>query len=191
MRVSVSVAMNSASRSGACVDGGRMPMAHEPVDRSRVRKFRRVAEAAVTRCRSSRPSCVRARVSGSAVSVCRASARRRSEIVVHVHQRVVLRAQLRALRVVVLGHALQDGGEGRHAVTRLVGKIGAAEERFLVVVRQEHRERPAAAALREHLVRELVDLVDVGPFFAIHLDVHEQLVHELRGAPRPRTTRAP
>jgi hypothetical protein len=47
-------------------------------------------------------------------------------------------------------------------------------------VRQEHRERPAAAALREHLVGELVDLVEVRPLFAIDLDVDEQLVHERR-----------
>ena len=32
-----------------------------------------------------------------------------------------------------------------------------------------------------HLLRELVDAVDVRPLLAIHLDVHELLVHELRG----------
>jgi len=32
-------------------------------------------------------------------------------------------------------------------------------------VRQEHGQRPAAAALGEHLLRDLVDAVDVGALF--------------------------
>ena len=70
------------------------------------------------------------------------------------------------------------------------GKVGAAEERHLVG-RQEHRQRPAAGALRQHLVRGLVDLVDVGPLLAIDLDVHEMAIHHLPRSPGPRTTRAP
>ena len=83
------------------------------------------------------------------------------------------------------------GRERRHAVARLGREVGAAEERPLVVGREEHRQRPAAAALRQHLVRELVDLVEVGPLLAIDLDVDEQLVHQRRGRLRPRRTRAP
>ena len=156
-----------------------------------MRKLRRVAEAAVALVEGRRQLLARTASSGAAVSAVAGSAGCRRQVAEDIHQRVVLRAQLLALRVVVLGHALEDGGEGGHAVTRLVRKIRAAEERLVVVVRQEHGQRPAAAALREHLVRELVDLVEVGPLFAIDLDVHEQLVHERRGRRRPRTTRAP
>ena len=114
------------------------------------------------------------------------------EIAEHVHQRVVLLAQLALLLAVVLRHALAAASANAGMPWRAsFGKIGAAEEGPLVVVRQEHRERPAAAALREHLLRDLVDAVDVGPLFAIHLDVHEQLVHERARWPRPRRTRAP
>jgi hypothetical protein len=62
------------------------------------------------------------------------------------------------------------------AVARFVREIRAAEERHLVG-REEHGERPAAVPLREHGLRDLVDLVDVGALLAIHLDVHEELVH--------------
>ena len=117
--------------------------------------------------------------------------RLRRQVAEDIHERVVLRAQLLALRVVVLRHALEDGGEGGHAVTRLVRKIRAAEEGLVIVVRQEHGQRPAAATLREHLVRKLVDLVEVGALFAIDLDVDEQPVHERRGLGGSRTTRAP
>ena len=37
-------------------------------------------------------------------------------------------------------------------------------------------------ALREHLVRGLVDAVEVGTFLAVHLHVHERLVHQRGGA---------
>jgi hypothetical protein len=44
---------------------------------------------------------------------------------------------------------------------------------------EEHGERPAAGPLREHLVRELIDLVEIRPLLAIHLDVDEQAIHHL------------
>ena len=155
-----------------------MPVMHEPVDGSRMRKLRRVAEPAV------------ALVEGGVQLLARAHEWRRGqldiavdgrgrEIAEHVHERVVLRAQFVTLLAVVLRHALEKRCESRHSVARLVGEIGAAEKRLLVVVREEHRQRPAATALREHLVGELVDPVDVRPLFAIHLDVDEQLVHQL------------
>ena len=50
------------------------------------------------------------------------------------------------------------------------------EERPLVVVGEEHRERPAAGALGQHLLRDLVDAVDIRPFLAIHLDAHKSFV---------------
>ena len=71
---------------------------------------------------------------------------------------------------------LQDLGEGRLTVTRLVGEVRACEERLAVVV-EEHRHRPAAVA-RHRGRRGHVDGVDVGPLLAVDLDVHEVPVHQ-------------
>ncbi len=68
-------------------------------------------------------------------------------------------------------------GERRHAVPVLVGVVGAAVERA-AVGRQPHRHRPAAAA-GQRLHRLHVDRVDVGPFLAVDLHVHEQPVHDV------------
>ena len=87
-----------------------------------------------------------------------------------------------AYRVTVLDVVARDlaqqVAERGQPVARLVGKIGAAEKRPLVRGGEEHGQRPAAAALREQLVRGLVDPVDVGPLLAVDLDVDEQFVHE-------------
>ncbi len=77
---------------------------------------------------------------------------------------------------IYLCHAFQQIGKGRQVVAYLFGKISPAEE-WRAVRAQEHRQRPAAVALREQVMRGLVDLVEVGAFFAIHLDVDEMLVH--------------
>ena len=64
-------------------------------------------------------------------------------------------------------------------VPRLVGEVGAGEERLAVGV-STHRHRPAALA--GHRLRRLhVDGVDVGPLLAVDLDVDEVLVHVRRG----------
>src|ERR1700730_3593214 len=81
---------------------------------------------------------------------------------------------------IVCGDSLQDVAERRQAIARLLREVGAAEERPLVIVREEHSERPAAAALREHLLRDLVDAVDVGALLAIDFDVDEVLVEDPR-----------
>jgi hypothetical protein len=75
----------------------------------------------------------------------------------------------------------QDVLESRQVIARFFRKISSAEERPLIVVRQEHGERPAAAALRKHLLRDLVDAVDVGPLLAIDFDVDEVVVEDARG----------
>ncbi|MNC85252.1 hypothetical protein D3C83_08420 [compost metagenome] len=93
-----------------------------------------------------------------------------------VDQRGVLLANLLALVPVSLGNARQKIEKARHAVAAVLGKIGAAEERR-AVGHQEHGERPAAAPLREHGVRRLVDLVEVRPLLAVDLDVDEVAVH--------------
>src|SRR5262249_52866506 len=67
---------------------------------------------------------------------------------------------------------LEHLGKSRQVVALLLGEIGAAEK-GRAFWREEHGERPAAGALREHLVRELVDLVEVRAFLAVDLDVDE------------------
>ena len=47
--------------------------------------------------------------------------------------------------------------------------------------RQEHGQRPAAGAMSDHLLRHLVDLVQVRPLFAVDFDVDEQLIHQCGG----------
>ena len=76
------------------------------------------------------------------------------------------------------GDACAQIGKPRQAVARGLGEVRAAEERC-AVGRQEHGQRPATRALREHLVGKLIDLVEIGALFAIDLDVDEQLVHHL------------
>ena len=74
------------------------------------------------------------------------------------------------------GHARQEIAKAGQAVAPLLREIGAAEERR-PLGREEHRQRPPAAAPREERVRGLVDLVEIGPLLAIDLDVDEIGVH--------------
>ena len=82
--------------------------------------------------------------------------------------------------MVVLGHALQEIAEARQPVPRFLGKVRAAEEGALILGREEHGQRPAAVALRDELLRQLIDLVEVRALLAVHLDVDEQPVHQRR-----------
>ena len=95
---------------------------------------------------------------------------------------LILRGDLPALFAVVLGHAPQQIAKCRHPIARLLGKIGAAEKRLLPRC-EEHRQRPTAGAVRQHLLRDLINLVEIGTFFAIDLDVDEQLIHQC-GSPQ-------
>src|SRR5262249_14045494 len=56
-------------------------------------------------------------------------------------------------------------------------KVRATIEGFLIG-REKHREGPTAASTRENLCRFLIDVVEIGSFFPIYLDVDEMLVHE-------------
>src|SRR5438093_1719126 len=89
---------------------------------------------------------------------------------------LVLGGDLGALVPPDSGDALAQIGKCRHAVARLLGEISAAEERRSFR-REKHRQRPAAGALREHLMSALVDLVEIGPLLAVDLDVDEKAVH--------------
>ena len=77
-----------------------------------------------------------------------------------------------------LGHRLQHLRESRPTKPRLGRKIRAAPIGFRLG-RQEHRQGPAAL-FTQHVQRVHIDRVDVGPFFAINLDVDKPVVH-LRG----------
>ena len=69
----------------------------------------------------------------------------------------------------------QHVDESRPAEARIFRKIRAAPD-WLAFRRQEHGERPTAL-LAQRMQRVHVDLVDVGPFLAVDLDVDEELVH--------------
>ena len=103
---------------------------------------------------------------------------RRPEILEHAAQRRILGSHAVALFAIEGRDALEQVRKCRHAVARQPREIGAAEEWREVIRREEHRERPAPTSLRQHLVRELVDLVEVGPLLAVHFHVDEQPVHD-------------
>ena len=117
----------------------------------------------------------RAVSSGAALMVAR------SRSAVHglqgIDQRGVLGADLFRVCGEIVGDALQHFAERRHAMARRVGEVGTGEERHLVVRCQKHRQRPAAGTPGQQRVCGLVNLVEIGPFFAIDLDIDELLVH--------------
>jgi hypothetical protein len=76
-------------------------------------------------------------------------------------------------------HLAQHGDEAGPAEFVLLRKVRAAPER-LALGGQKHGERPAAA-LAQGLERAHVDVVDIGPFLAVDLDVDKQLVHRRGG----------
>ncbi len=92
--------------------------------------------------------------------------------------RLVLAADFIAVLAVDLRDAFEQLRKPRKVVARLLGEIRSAEE-GRAVGREEHGERPAARPLGEHLVRELVDLVEVRPLLAVHLHVDEEAIHHL------------
>ena len=103
--------------------------------------------------------------------------RGRNEVIEHAAKRGILAAYAVPLVAIESRDALDQVRERRHSIARLLREVSAAEEWREVIRRKEHREWPAAAALGQHLVRELVHLVEIRPFLAVHLDVDEQPVH--------------
>ncbi len=85
-----------------------------------------------------------------------------------------------------IGAALAPGGfhldqhvrESGPAVARLLREIGAAPK-GLAVGRQDHRQGPTAL-LSHGCQRGHIDLVDIGAFLAVYLDVDVEPVHQLR-----------
>ena len=78
-----------------------------------------------------------------------------------------------------VGHRPAQVDEGGEAVAALGREVGPPEER-LAVGGEEHRHRPPPVA-GEALHHLHVDGIDVGSLLPVHLDVHEQLVHERGG----------
>ena len=161
---------------GLVAVGGLAPCAQQEFDVGRMWKLRRAAEAAEPAVEVALQRRAR-RGERGAGEFGAGRGGRRQQLAEHLHQCGPLSLDFGAVLRVVLRHALQHVAERGHAVFRLPGEIGAPEERPVIARREEHRERPAAAALREHLVRGLVDAVEVGPFLSIHLHVDEALVH--------------
>ena len=152
------------------------PVTKHPLDGARVRKLRRIADAAkfavedmqhTVTCRGQR---LRSEFEAFLGGL-------RFEFAEYVNQSLALAFDLVAMVPVIVGDSHDQFSERRHTVTRCLRKIGTAEEWTLVVRVDEHRQGPAAGTLREQLVRRLVDLVDVRPFLAIDLDIDEQLIH--------------
>jgi hypothetical protein len=163
---------------GRCRAG--LPAAQQPGERLWVRELRRTAEAAVLRIEAARE--LRAagfERRGGELAV--GAGGRRIELGECGEQRVTLRPELAGMLAVPGGDAQQYVAERRQSEAGFLRKVRPAEERPLPFVRQEHGERPAATALREHLLRDLVDAVDVGTLLAIDFDVDEVVVEDARG----------
>src|SRR5207245_7917538 len=93
--------------------------------------------------------------------------------------RLVLTADFIALLTVDPRDALEQLWKSRKVVARLLGEISTTEKRR-PVGREEHGERPAARSLREHLVRELINLIEIRTLLPVHLHVDEQRSEERR-----------
>src|SRR5712664_1731302 len=96
--------------------------------------------------------------------------RRRQRAVHELEQGFVVLIDLCALAAIDLRYLLEQRPESGQAETRGFRKVGAAEERLLLGG-EKHGQRPAAGALGEHVLRGLVDLVEIGSLFAIYLYV--------------------
>ena len=165
---------------GVAVIGMRRPVAQQALDGGRMRKLRRLAEAAVFRFEllGDFLACPGQHAVVDLRARRRAAVRQTPEVLAHGG---ILLGDCNAVLAVVGSDALAQIGKGGKSKTRRLRKIGATEERRVIIGCEKHGERPAAGALRKHLMRHLVDAVEVGAFFAVDLDIDEQLVHHLCG----------
>ena len=102
------------------------------------------------------------------------------EVGERVGQPLALLLDLGPLRRVGVADAHQQVGEPGQPVAGTAREIGAGEERQQRRRVEKDGERPTARLVRQQLVAELVDAIEVGSLLAIHLDVHEVLVHHRR-----------
>ena len=159
-------------RLGVAVPRGR---AQAEVELRRVRKLGRAAEAAVHRIERAL-ELPRARAAARLRQRRRAGAGPGLEARSASASRPFCSAIASPCSRYAVGDPRQQVEEARQPVAPLLREVRAAEERR-AVGREEHRQRPAAAAPRQQRVRGLVDLVEVGPLLAVDLDVDERVVH--------------
>jgi hypothetical protein len=81
---------------------------------------------------------------------------------------------------IVVTDLAQDVSERGQAVACFLWEIGAAEKRSVIVVCQEHRERPTARSLRQHLLCDLINPIDIRPLFSVDFDVDKPFVQDAR-----------
>ena len=147
-----------------------LPQSQQQLQVHRMRKFRRAAEAAVLMIEarsSAAPAWSISRVRKFAVALPAGSPDRAMCSVSSAACSIACCAAV----LPGVGHGRQHLIEAGHAHPRRRRPIRAAVKR-LQVGRQKHRHRPAAAAGQQlHGVH--VDLVEVGPLFAIDLDADE------------------
>jgi hypothetical protein len=145
-----------------------------------VRELRRAAEAAVRPSKVPARSPARRRASGSSGShgVAAGAGRHLRE---GLRQRAGCSRTCAAVLAPVLGDAPEQLRERRQPVAGVLAGNRCHRRTALVLRREEHRQRPAAVAPGQHLVRELVDPVEVGALLAVDLDVDEVRVHQRRG----------
>ena len=155
----------------------------------RVRKFRRLPEAAVRAVEHPRELIHRAADQIERQRLGIAAALARADFL--NLRRELIRRRDRLLAAILPGvdHRRENLIEPRHAVPARRRPIRAAIKR-LQLRRQKHAHRPAAAA-REHLHRVHVNLIEVRPLLAVDLDRHEMLVEHARRSPRSQNSRAP
>ncbi len=144
-----------------------------------MRELRRVAETAVLRVEA-RSQAFPGALERLAREVSEIVGAAGLDLLQRLHQVRATLPDLLALRAVVVLDRDEHLAKRRHAVAALLRKIRARENRQVLIGRQKHRERPAARAAGEEVMRGLIDLVEVGPLFAIDLDVHVKIVHEPR-----------
>ena len=161
---------------GFVAHGAVAPVPQEPVECRRVRELGGTADAAVLAVEAAGDLCPRCREN---LCIGLTAARRRLEFAEDRRELLALGADVVSLLGEELSGPLQEFAERRQAMSALVRKVGAAEERPLVSGVDEHRQRPAARAVGQELVGGLVDAVDVGTFLPVDLHVHEQAVHDL------------
>ena len=103
------------------------------------------------------------------------------DLLEHLRETIALFVELFATRGVGFVDPHEQIDEPGQLMPRRLRKIGAAEKGHEGLRIQEHGQRPAARLLSENLVGQLIDLVEIGAFFPIHLDVHEVFVHHTGG----------
>ena len=86
--------------------------------------------------------------------------------------------QLIALFGVRARNPQQQVAEAWKLIAGALGEVGAAEERDQRVRVEKHGQWPATGLLREDLMCKLVDFVQIGPLFAVDLDIDEMFVHQ-------------